>query len=111
MLKGEQEDKTGVGFQVSVSAKRSSILRNLSLDGDRYKGGTVLDPEDGKCIRRKSGSKTASSWFAATRDFSTRRGPRSSFEKESELGTVNSNQTSAKAAAGDATKNRKQRRD
>ena len=24
------------------------ILRDLSADGDRYKGGTVLDPEDGK---------------------------------------------------------------
>jgi uncharacterized protein (DUF2147 family) len=24
------------------------ILRNLSADGDRYKGGTILDPEDGK---------------------------------------------------------------
>lgn len=24
------------------------ILRNLSADGDRYKGGTVVDPEDGK---------------------------------------------------------------
>jgi uncharacterized protein (DUF2147 family) len=24
------------------------ILRNLGLEGDRYKGGTVLDPEDGK---------------------------------------------------------------
>jgi uncharacterized protein (DUF2147 family) len=27
------------------------ILRDLAADGDRYKGGTVLDPEDGKVYR------------------------------------------------------------
>jgi uncharacterized protein (DUF2147 family) len=36
---GADQDKPIVGLV---------ILRNLSLDGDRYKGGTVLDPEDGK---------------------------------------------------------------
>jgi uncharacterized protein (DUF2147 family) len=36
---GADKDKPIVGLV---------ILRNLSLDGDRYKGGTVLDPEDGK---------------------------------------------------------------
>ena len=27
------------------------ILRDLSLDGDRYKGGTILDPQDGKVYK------------------------------------------------------------
>jgi uncharacterized protein (DUF2147 family) len=36
---GTDKDKPIVGLV---------ILRELSADGDRYKGGTVLDPEDGK---------------------------------------------------------------
>jgi uncharacterized protein (DUF2147 family) len=36
---GADKDKPIVGLV---------ILRDLSADGDRYKGGTVLDPEDGK---------------------------------------------------------------
>jgi uncharacterized protein (DUF2147 family) len=36
---GADKDKPIVGLV---------ILKNLSFDGDRYKGGTVLDPEDGK---------------------------------------------------------------
>ena len=24
------------------------IIRDLALDGERYKGGTIMDPEDGK---------------------------------------------------------------
>ena len=36
---GADKDKPIVGLV---------ILRNLSADGDRYKGGIVLDPEDGK---------------------------------------------------------------
>jgi uncharacterized protein (DUF2147 family) len=27
------------------------IIRGLGLDGDRYKGGTILDPEDGKIYK------------------------------------------------------------
>jgi uncharacterized protein (DUF2147 family) len=27
------------------------IIRDLRLDGDRYKGGTILDPEDGKIYK------------------------------------------------------------
>jgi len=28
-----------------------AILKNLSLQGDRYKGGTLLDPDDGKIYK------------------------------------------------------------
>jgi uncharacterized protein (DUF2147 family) len=27
------------------------IVKDLSRDGDRYKGGSILDPEDGKVYR------------------------------------------------------------
>ena len=27
------------------------IIKGLSLDGDRYKGGTIMDPEDGKVYK------------------------------------------------------------
>src|SRR5262245_1949321 len=50
------------------------ILRDLTPSGDRYKGGTVLDPRTARFTRRKSGLKMANLWFAVTLDFSTRRG-------------------------------------
>jgi len=39
---GEDKDKPIVGLV---------ILKDLSASGDRYKGGTVMDPEDGKLYR------------------------------------------------------------
>jgi len=39
---GEDKDKPIVGLV---------ILKDLSASGDRYKGGTVMDPEDGKIYR------------------------------------------------------------
>ena len=29
----------------------SLIIKDLRLEGDRYKGGTILDPEDGKIYK------------------------------------------------------------
>ena len=40
--KGEDKDKPIVGLV---------IVRDLSASGDRYKGGTILDPEDGKVYK------------------------------------------------------------
>ena len=39
---GADKDKPIVGL---------IIIKDLSLSGDRYKGGTILDPEDGKVYR------------------------------------------------------------
>jgi uncharacterized protein (DUF2147 family) len=39
---GADKDKPVVGLV---------IIRDLSLSGDRYKGGTIMDPEDGKVYR------------------------------------------------------------
>jgi len=40
--KGEDKDKPIVGLV---------IIKDLSASGDRYKGGTILDPEDGKVYK------------------------------------------------------------
>ena len=40
--KGADEDKPIVGLM---------ILKDLSPSKDRYKGGTILDPEDGKVYK------------------------------------------------------------
>lgn len=40
--KGDDKDKPIVGLV---------ILKDLNADGDRYKGGTILDPEDGKIYK------------------------------------------------------------
>jgi uncharacterized protein (DUF2147 family) len=40
--KGDEKDKPIVGLV---------IVKDLSRDGDRYKGGSILDPEDGKVYR------------------------------------------------------------
>ncbi len=39
---GADKDKPIVGMV---------ILKNLSADGDRFKGGTIMDPEDGKVYK------------------------------------------------------------
>jgi uncharacterized protein (DUF2147 family) len=39
---GDDKDKPVVGLV---------IIKNLSLKGDRYKGGTLLDPDDGKIYK------------------------------------------------------------
>ena len=39
---GADKDKPVVGLV---------IIRDLRLDGDRYKGGTIMDPEDGKVYK------------------------------------------------------------
>ena len=36
------------------------IVKDLAAGGDRYKGGTILDPEDGKSTRRRCGRRMAS---------------------------------------------------
>jgi uncharacterized protein (DUF2147 family) len=48
---GADKDKPIVGLV---------ILKDLSLSGDRYKGGTIVDPEDGKTYKARCGPKTAS---------------------------------------------------
>ena len=58
------------------------ILKDLTPSGDHYKGGTVLDPEDGKVYTAEIGSKAASSWFAVTLDFSTRPAAGSRLERD-----------------------------
>ena len=40
--KGEDKDKPIIGLV---------IIKDLKPDGDRYKGGTILDPEDGKVYK------------------------------------------------------------
>jgi uncharacterized protein (DUF2147 family) len=40
--KGDDKDKPIVGLV---------IVKDLTPDGDRYKGGTILDPEDGKVYK------------------------------------------------------------
>ena len=40
--KGDDKDKPIIGLV---------IIRDLKPDGDRYKGGTILDPEDGKIYK------------------------------------------------------------
>src|SRR5262245_29685594 len=50
------------------------ILRDLSPNGDRYTGGTVLDPEDGEVYTAEIWVEDGKLRFAATLDFSTRRG-------------------------------------
>jgi uncharacterized protein (DUF2147 family) len=42
---GADKDKPVVGLV---------ILRDLSADGERYKGGTILDPEDGKVYKAEA---------------------------------------------------------
>ena len=42
---GRDRDKPIVGLV---------IVKDLSLSGDRYKGGTILDPEDGKVYRAEA---------------------------------------------------------
>jgi uncharacterized protein (DUF2147 family) len=57
------------------------ILRELSADGDRYKGGTVLDPEDGKVYPAEIWVEQGKLMFAGTRGFSIRPGPGSRFDQ------------------------------
>jgi uncharacterized protein (DUF2147 family) len=40
--KGDDKDKPIIGLV---------IVKDLNADGDRYKGGTILDPEDGKVYK------------------------------------------------------------
>lgn len=43
--KGDDKDKPVVGLV---------ILKDLGASGDRYKGGTILDPEDGKVYKAEA---------------------------------------------------------
>jgi uncharacterized protein (DUF2147 family) len=50
------------------------ILRDLSPSGDRYKGGTVLDPEDGKVYTGELWVEDGKLMVRGYSRFSTRRG-------------------------------------
>ena len=73
--KGDDKNKPIVGLVIG---------KDLSASGDRYRGGTTLDPRTARSTRRRSGSRTASSRCEVTLGCSI--GPRRGSKRTERLG-------------------------